>query len=45
LGVLVQASKRGLVDVEKALADLQRTDFRGSRRVLEEMRRLATASK
>ena len=45
LGVLLQASKRGLVDMEQALAELQRTDFRCSRRVLEEVRRLATASK
>ena len=28
LGVLVQAARRGLVDIEEALTDLQATDFR-----------------
>lgn len=40
LGVVVQAARRGLIDVEQALTDLQATDFRCSRRVLEEARRL-----
>lgn len=39
LGVLLQAARRGLVDVERALTDLQATDFRCSRRVMEEVRR------
>jgi len=38
LGVLPQAARRGLVDVERALTDLRATDFRGSRRVMEEVR-------
>jgi predicted nucleic acid-binding protein len=41
LGVLVQGARQGLVDIERALADLQATDFRCTRRVLEEARRLA----
>jgi predicted nucleic acid-binding protein len=44
LGVLVQAARRGLIDVEPALIDLQATDFRCSRRVLEEARRQAKLS-
>jgi predicted nucleic acid-binding protein len=44
LGVLLQAARRGLVDVERALTDLQDTDFRCSRRVMEEVRRRAKAS-
>ena len=44
LGVLLQAGSRGLVDVERALADLDATTFRCSRRVMEEMRRRAKAS-
>lgn len=44
LGVLLQAARRRLVDVEKALTDLQNTDFRCSRRVMEEVRRRASAS-
>ena len=44
LGVLLQAARRGLVDVEEALRDLQNTDFRCSRRVMEEVRRRAKAS-
>jgi predicted nucleic acid-binding protein len=44
LGVLLQAAKRGLLDLEQALAELQGTDFRCSRRVIEEVRRLARAS-
>lgn len=39
LGVLVQAARRALVDMERALAALQATDFRCSRRVIEEARR------
>ena len=44
LGVLLQAARRHLVDVEKVLADLQNTDFRCSHRVMEEVRRRAKAS-
>lgn len=44
LGVLVHARRRGLVDIERALTDLDATDFRCSRRVMEEVRRLAKAS-
>lgn len=44
LGVLVQAARRGLIDVEQALTDLQATDFRCSHRVLEETRRQAKLS-
>ena len=44
LGVLLQAARRRLVDVEKALTDLQNTDFRCSRRVMEEVRRRVSAS-
>jgi predicted nucleic acid-binding protein len=44
LGVLLQAARRGLVDVEEVLRDLQNTDFRCSRRVIEEVRRRAKAS-
>lgn len=42
LGVLLQAAKRGLVDVGRALTALQATDFRCSRQVIEEVRRRAT---
>ena len=41
LGVLLQAARRGLVDLGGALALLQNTDFRCSSRVLEEVRRRA----
>lgn len=41
LGVLVQATRRGVVDLEHALTDLQATDFRCSVRVMTEVRRLA----
>lgn len=41
LGVLLQAARRGLVDVERALTDLQATDFRCGRQVMEEVRRRA----
>jgi predicted nucleic acid-binding protein len=44
LGVLLQAARRGLIDLETTLADLQSTDFRCSRRVIEEVRRRATMS-
>jgi len=44
LGVLVQAARRGLIDVDEALTHLQATDFRCSHRVLEEARRLAKLS-
>jgi predicted nucleic acid-binding protein len=44
LGVLLQAARRGLVDVERALTDLQGTDFRCGRRLMEEVRRRAKAS-
>lgn len=39
LGVLLQATRRGLIDLDGALTDLQKTDFRCSRRVLDEVRR------
>jgi len=41
LGVLVQATRRGLIDIERALTDLHATDFRCSARVIEEVRRRA----
>jgi len=41
LGVLLQAARRGLLEMERALADLEATDFRCSRRVMEEGRRRA----
>lgn len=41
LGVLLQAARRGLLDMERALTDLQATDFRCSRRVIDEVRRRA----
>jgi len=41
LGVLLQAGRRGLLDMERVLTDLQATDFRCSRRVMEEVRRRA----
>jgi predicted nucleic acid-binding protein len=41
LGVLVQATRRGLIDIERALTDIQATDFRCSARVVEEARRQA----
>ena len=44
LGVLLQAAWRGLIDVDKALAGLQNTDFRCSPRVFEEVRRRAKAA-
>ncbi len=44
LGTLLQAARRGLVDIERALADLKATDFRCSDRVIEEVRRQAKAS-
>jgi predicted nucleic acid-binding protein len=39
LGVLLQAAKRRVIDVERALTDLEATDFRCSRRVMEDVRR------
>lgn len=44
LGTLLQAARRGLVEIERALADLKATDFRCSDRVIEEVRRQAKAS-
>jgi predicted nucleic acid-binding protein len=41
LGVLLQAARRDLIDMERALTDLQATGFRCSRRVMEEVRRRA----
>ena len=41
LGVLVQATRRGLVDIERALTNLLATDFHCSARVVEEVRRRA----
>lgn len=47
LGVLLQAATRGLVDMERALTDLQATDFRCSHRVRNgrQKRRSALTSK
>ena len=44
LGVLLQAARRSLIDIEAAPTMLEATDFRCSRRVLAEVRRLAAAS-
>ena len=44
LGVLLQAARRGLVNVEQVLGDLQNTGFRCSQGVMEEVRRRAKAS-
>lgn len=44
LGVLMQAARRGLVDIERSLSDLQTTDFRCSLRVMEEVCRQAKTS-
>ena len=41
LGVLLQAAKQRVVDVERALTDLEATDFRCSHRGMEEARRRA----
>jgi predicted nucleic acid-binding protein len=41
LGVLLQAARHGLVDIEQALAHLRKTDFRCTPRVLEDVRRRA----
>ena len=41
LGVLLHAASRGLVDLERALTELQATDFRCSPRVLDDVRRRA----
>lgn len=41
LGVLLQAAKQRVVDFERALKDLEATDFRCSHRVMEEARRRA----
>jgi predicted nucleic acid-binding protein len=41
LGVLLQAAKQGLVDVERALRKLQTTSFRYTPRLIEEVRRRA----
>jgi predicted nucleic acid-binding protein len=43
LGVLLQAARRGLVDLEATLAHLQNTDFRCSRRVMQDVRRRSKA--
>lgn len=43
VGVLLQAAKRGLLDIDTALANLRATDFRCSARVLEEVQRRAKA--
>jgi predicted nucleic acid-binding protein len=40
LGVLLQASQRGLVDIGAALAALQATTFRSTSELIEEIRRL-----
>ena len=44
LGTLLQAARRSLVDIDRALTDLKATDFRCSDRVIEEVRRQAKAS-
>jgi predicted nucleic acid-binding protein len=44
LGVLLQAARRGLIDIERSLSDLQATDFRCSLRVIDEVRRQAKTS-
>jgi predicted nucleic acid-binding protein len=44
LGSLLQAARRGLVDIDRALTDVKATDFRCSDRVIEEVRRQAKAS-
>jgi predicted nucleic acid-binding protein len=44
LGVLLQAARRGFVDMELALADLQGTDFHCTPQVIEEVRRQAKGS-
>jgi predicted nucleic acid-binding protein len=41
LGVLLQASARGLVDIDAALVALQATSFRSTRELIEDMRRRA----
>ena len=41
LGVLLQASQRGLVDIDAALEALQATTFRSTRELIEDFRRLA----
>lgn len=40
LGVLVQAAKRGLVDFDSALQELQATSFRCTPRLIEEMKQI-----
>jgi predicted nucleic acid-binding protein len=44
LGVLMQASRQGLIDIDRALWSLRATDFRCSDRVIEEVRRQTKAS-
>lgn len=44
LGVLLQAFRHSLLDLEEALTALQATDFRCSRRVMDEVRRRASSS-
>jgi predicted nucleic acid-binding protein len=44
LGVLLQAARRDLIDLDGAFTQLQNTDFRCSRRVMEEVRRRWNAS-
>jgi len=44
LGVLLQAARRGFVDFERSLSNLQTTDFRCSPRVMEEVRHQAKTS-
>jgi predicted nucleic acid-binding protein len=43
LGVLVQAARRGLVDIDNALARLERTSFRHTPSLFEQVRRAARA--
>jgi predicted nucleic acid-binding protein len=44
-GVLLQASQRGLVDIESALSALQATNFRATPALIEDMRRRAQTQK
>jgi predicted nucleic acid-binding protein len=44
LGVLLQATRRDLLDLDETLTKLQNTDFRSTPRVMEEIRRRGKAS-
>lgn len=45
LGILLQAARRGLVDIEVALAGIQGTDFHCTPQVIEEVWRRAKSSR